>query len=85
MRRTSVMIPEETYRALRRLAEERGGRLSDVVREALGAYVGAAGPRERPFTFIGAGRSGVDGGYSLRLDDAMDELLDEDLRRGHPD
>lgn len=83
MKRTTIMVPDETYEALRRLAEERGQRLSELVREALSEYVDRDAPSSRRFTFIGSGRSG-EGDLSLRVEEVLGELLEEDHRRQWP-
>ncbi len=73
MRRTSVNLPEDDYEALRRLAEGRREQLSDVLREAVRAFVGAQG-QPRQLSFVAAGASGR-ADTSLRFEDALAEEL----------
>ena len=73
------MLPEETYEAARRIAEEKGERLSDVLRDAVQRYVNSSMPG-RTFTFIGKGRSRR-GDISQRSEELLGELLKADHDR----
>jgi len=53
MKRTTVKLPDELDTRMRHEARRRGITLSDLVREAIVAYVGRRTPRS-----FGAGRSG---------------------------
>lgn len=79
MRRTTIMVPEDTYQALKRIAQERGERLSDVVRAALRTFVDGRGEPSRRFTFVGRGASGR-GDLSLRAEEVLGEELEKEHR-----
>lgn len=82
MKRTTIMIEEETLLELNQLASERDTSASQLVREALAEYVLAAradqrSPRPLP-SFIGLGEGPAD--LSTRAEDFMAQLTD--LERG---
>ena len=56
MSRTTIVIPEELLRQVRRIAAEQGSSMAAVVREALEEKVRSYHPRPRS---LGSGASGV--------------------------
>jgi hypothetical protein len=82
MKRTTVMIDEETLLELNQLAGERSTSASQLVREALAEYVLAARSERRSVrplpAFVGIGEGPTD------LSDRAEELLAHhtDLERG---
>jgi hypothetical protein len=82
MKRTTVMIEEETLLELNQLAGERSTSASQLVREALAEYVLAARSEQRSIrplpSFIGIGEGPTD------LSERAEELLAQntDLERG---
>jgi hypothetical protein len=56
MDRTTLSLPEETRRRLRRLAAERGVSMATIIREAIDEKVDRLAPKPRS---LGVGASGV--------------------------
>lgn len=56
MKRTTITLSDELARLAAREVRQRGGSLSELVREALAAYLGVGGdaPRRLPFAALGA-------------------------------
>ena len=82
MKRTTMMIDEETLLELSQIADERNVSASQLVREALAEYVLAARAEqrsERPLpSFIGIGEGPAD--LSERAEELLAQLTD--LERG---
>lgn len=57
MKRTTVMLPESYWLALKEVAEREGRSPSEVIREAVAAYVTDRRGPDRP-SFVGMGNSG---------------------------
>ena len=57
MKRTSVMLPESHWLALKEVAQREGRNPSELIREAVAAYVTDKRPTGRP-SFVGTGSSG---------------------------
>ncbi|MGI6208066.1 MAG: CopG family transcriptional regulator [Anaerolineae bacterium] len=57
MRRTTVMLPEEDWLELKKLAQRQGRSPSEMIREAVAAYVTEAAEEQRT-SFVGLGTSG---------------------------
>jgi len=72
LKRTTVMLPESYWLALKEVAEREGSSPSELIREAVAAYVAERRPKAEP-SFVGAGESGR--GDVSRL---AEELLEED-------
>lgn len=58
LNRTPILADEETLRALRRIARERGLSLAETMRRALVASAAKPRPRRKPLSITGIGRSG---------------------------
>ena len=71
MKRTTVMLPESYWLALKEVAEREGSSPSELIREAVAAYVCDRRVQGRP-AFVGAGSSG-----RLDVSSRADELLAE--------
>jgi hypothetical protein len=56
MERTTLMLPDETRDALRRIAAERGVSMASIIREAIDEKVATYRPRPRS---LGIGASGT--------------------------
>ena len=82
MKRTTIMIEEETLLELSQIADERNVSASQLVREALAEYVLAARSEQRSVrplpSFVGIGEGPTD------LSERAEELLAQhtDLERG---
>jgi len=59
MKRTTVLLPEEHWLGLKQLAQRQGRSPSDMIREAVAAYVTDRSQAEKP-AFVGAGSSGLE-------------------------
>lgn len=57
MRRTTVLLPEEDWIGLKQLAQRQGRRPSEMIREAVAAYI-AGGEEGQSPSFVGIGESG---------------------------
>ena len=57
MRRTTVMLPEEDWLGLKLLAQRRGQSPSEMIREAVAAYI-TEREEGAPGSFVGLGASG---------------------------
>lgn len=69
MRRTTVLLPEEDWLGLKKLAQRQGRSPSEMIREAVAAYVtDRAGEEEA--SFVGLGASGC-GEVSRRPDEHL--------------
>jgi hypothetical protein len=81
MKRTTIMIEEETLLELSQIADERNVSASQVVREALAEYVLAArveGHSERSLpSFVGIGEGPAD--LSERAEELVAQLTDLEL------
>ena len=71
MKRTTVMLPESAWLALKEVAEREGRSPSEVILEAVATYVTERRPQERP-SFVGIGASG-----RADVSHRADELLGE--------
>jgi Arc/MetJ-type ribon-helix-helix transcriptional regulator len=58
MKRTTVTLPESYAELLNREARRRGTSVSEVVREALAAYLGVSSDKPRRLPFADLGNSG---------------------------
>lgn len=56
MRRTTVLLPEDDWLGLKQLAQRRGRSPSEMIREAVAAYI--VGREEDVPPFVGLGESG---------------------------
>jgi predicted DNA-binding protein len=74
MRKTSVYLTERESRRLAELADSEGRSQAEIIREAITAYVPAAG-RERDFA-LAAGFSRIDDDPRPISEIPQDELLD---------
>lgn len=76
VKRTTVKLPDELDARLRHEAERRGRTVSDLTREAIGAYLGGTGGGGgRRLLAAGAGRSGHSD---------ISELIEEIIAREGP-
>jgi len=71
MKRTTVMLPESYWLAIKEVARRQGRRPSDVIRDAVATYVADKQPTERP-SFVGMGASGRSD-TSSRVEDLLGE------------
>lgn len=88
MRRTQIELDERTYRALRRVALERGRSMSAVAREVIARGLPKPGSKRRLTlqdfeSMIGAGESdqGALAPVSVRHDEALAEIFFDDLQK----
>ncbi len=57
MRRTTVLLPEEDWLGLKQLAQRQGRSPSEMIREAVAAYIEGREDEGRP-SYVGLGASG---------------------------
>ncbi len=72
MRRTTVLLPEEDWLGLKQLAQRQGRSPSEMIREAVAAYIVGREGQERP-SYVGLGESGK-AEVSQRPDDHLGSL-----------
>jgi len=65
MQRTTIMLPETLYERVRRLAEERGESMGQLIRDALEDTAGGYQPRMHSLGIGSSGRSDI----SERIDE----------------
>ena len=82
MKRTTVTIPDELAHALEREARRKDTSASDVVREALTAYLGMTPGVERALPFIGIFES-EDHTLSEQIGDFVAARLADHVEREH--
>ncbi len=58
MKRTTISLPDDLGRALEREARRRATSISEISRQAIGAYLGVDGEQPRRLPFTAVGRSG---------------------------
>ncbi len=71
--KTTLYLPEEIYRRLKAVARRRSLPAAEVIREALGEYVGAHEAKQSRPRSLGAGHSGR-GDLSERAEDLLSGL-----------
>lgn len=73
MIKTTLYLPEDVYRRLKVVARRQNRPAAEVIREALGEYVGAHEAKPSRPRSLGAGRSGR-GDLSERAEDLLSGL-----------
>src|SRR4029077_3264058 len=78
MKRTTILVPDELDSRLRLEASLRGKSVSDIVREALEAYVPPVG-KPGPLRFFGIGEGEEPHDVSRRVDEFVAAAIEEDF------
>jgi len=58
MKRTTIFADDEVFVSLKRIAQEEGKTLSEIIRQALEKFIDEKYTAKRSISFIGVGRSG---------------------------
>lgn len=78
MKRTQVLLDEQTYNQVKRMAYNKGKSMSAVIRELLGKAIRPAPSKDRAialsdFSFIGSAHEKEPDDVSVRHDDVLGE------------
>lgn len=82
MKRTTVMLPDETIARLRQEARTRGSSVAEVVRTAVERHLAEPVPTvRRDLAFFAIGEGGPPHDAASRVDEVVWEALQEDKRK----